>query len=45
MKYLKILTIKQTTIKTPKNNNEIIKAKIENEPIKLQIKTNNKKNI
>ncbi|ASM39443.1 hypothetical protein CSPB12327_07655 [Campylobacter sp. RM12327] len=34
---------KTKTIKTPKNNNEIIKVKIENEPIKLQIKTNNKK--
>ncbi|QMS67709.1 hypothetical protein [Campylobacter fetus] len=31
------------TIKTPKNNNEIIKVKIENEPVKLQIKPNNKK--
>ncbi|HDX6281811.1 TPA: hypothetical protein RPW02_001748 [Campylobacter fetus subsp. venerealis] len=31
------------TIKTPKNNNEIIKVNVENEPVKLQIKPNNKK--
>lgn len=42
--FIEVFINNQTkTIKTPKNNNEIIKVNVENEPVKLQIKPNNKK--